>query len=188
MGKKWYIPSVADEWMTDEIRLLLEAIKGRHCRKMRDSVVIVANAVASGQPLKPVFKLSRVCASATWYRKWRRDPIVWAAYEKCLQRALSFRDEETASWESHWAAVRKRNLAEKAAAAPIALAAVMADPNERGAARIEAATRLLKFSDPALGQVQTGGGGAVPVDVEVKLDQEIMAALKGLGVTGGDND
>lgn len=187
MTKKWNVPEVANEWMTDEIRLLLEAIKGRHCRKMRDSVVIVANAVASGQPLKPVFKLESVCASATWYRKWRRDPIIWAAYEKCLERALSFRDAETVALEAHWSAVLRRNLAEKAAAAPIALAAVMADPNARGTARIEAATRLIKFADPELGQVQTGDAPGA-IDVEVTLDQEIVKALQTLGVGVGHLD
>lgn len=175
--------------MTPEIEALLGAInRGQHTRKARDTVMLVAHAFASGQPVKPVFQQKGVCASATWYRKWKRDPIIAIAYQACLDRALSYRDEQTASLEAHWANVRRRNIAEKAAAAPIALAAVMADPGEKGSARIEAATRLLKFSDPELGRVQTGGG-SVPVDVEVKLDQEILAELRRLGVVpDGDAD
>lgn len=187
--KRWHVPEVAYEWMTDEIHDLLQAIQAsRHVRKMRDSVVLLANAVGTGNPVKPVFGQEGVCCSDVWYRKWKKDPIIRAAYEACLERVLEYRDEQTAALEAHWSAVRRRNIAEKAAVAPIALAAVMADTGQKGGDRIEAATRLLKFSDPDLGKVQTGGTTAMSVDVEARVDGEILTALKALGLGGASGD
>jgi len=185
---KWKVPEYAYEWMTDEIHDLLMAIKGkRHVRKMRDTVIAVANAIGTGNPVKPVFKQEGICCSDIWYGKWKKNPVIRVAYAACLERVLEFRDEQTAALEAHWASVRRRNIAEKAAVAPIALAAVMADVAQKGGDRIEAATRLLKFSDPDLGKVQTGGASPMSVDVEAKVDREILSALKGLGVIGGDD-
>lgn len=138
--------------MTDTIRDLLGAIRGRHAAKKRATVVRLAFARANQQPMRAVFGREDTCAENIWYMKWRFDPGVAAAYAACCKRALEWRDEETARIEQYYRQERLRLIAEYAAQAPRALAHVMSDPEMAGGHRISAADRLIQLADPEAAQ------------------------------------
>ena len=152
MGRMMQVPEIGRAWMTDEIRRLLGAIRGRHAAKKRATIIRLAFARANQQPMRDVFGQVETCAVNIWYMKWRFDPIVKAAYEACCVRALEWRDEETAAIEQYYRQERLRTIAEYAAQAPRALANVMNDSEMAGGHRISAADRLIQLADPAAAQ------------------------------------
>lgn len=149
------IPSVAYQWITEEIIELLNAIDGTHIRKKRNTVIKIAFARASEQPLVKVFGQPDTCNESVWYMKWQHDPAIRAAHDACYKRAMEWTDEETARLESHYRRERLRSIARWAAQAPDALAAVMLDMDQRGSDRISAANSLMTWADPdAAGKAQ----------------------------------
>lgn len=148
MGRSMSLPDEGSQWITEEIMELLRAITGAHAAKKRSTVIKVAVARATQQPLKAVFRQHSTCSEAIWYGKWRHQPALRAAYEACYQRALGFEDEATAGLEGYYAGKRRRAIAEYAADAPAALAAVMAGVEQKGADRISAAEALLRWAEP----------------------------------------
>lgn len=142
------IPGEALPWFTDEIRSVLAAIEKPHTTKKRITVIKLAFAKASGQPLAPVFKQDDVCSETIWYTKWQHEPQVKAAFEVCYRRALEFSDMETVAIERRYQTLRRRSLAAVSAKAPGALAAVMLDGQQRGSDRISAANAIMGWVDP----------------------------------------
>lgn len=149
------IPSVAYQWMTDEITKLLDAIEGPHARKKRTTVIKLAFARANELPLAKVFNQPETCNESVWYMKWQHDVGIKAAYDACYKRAMEWTDEETARLEAHYRRERLRSIARWAAQAPGALADVMLDQAQRGNDRISAANSLMTWADPeAAGKAQ----------------------------------
>lgn len=138
----------ADEWMTDEIRALLQAIRPPHVEKKRKTVLLIAFAKANGQTLRDVFGRDDTCAESIWWAKWSKQADIRAALEACEKRALEWADQETVLLEAKFRNERRRAVAKWAAAAPDALASVMASPTQRGGDRINAAVTLIKLADP----------------------------------------
>ena len=138
----------ADEWMTDEIRALLQAIRPPHVEKKRKTILLIAFGRANGQPLKDVFDREDTCAESIWWGKWSKQADIRAALDACEQRALEWADQETVRLEAHYRNERRRDIAKYAAQAPVALASVMAGQNQPGSARINAAVTLIKLADP----------------------------------------
>lgn len=163
MGKRWQVPDEGERWMTEEILQLLRGIRGRNAGKKRATVIKLAFAKANQQPLAAVFAQEDVCNQRVWYQKWQYDPQVAEAFEACYERALEWADVETAALEAHYRQRRRRSVAEYAANAPAALAAVMAGPEQRGADRISAADTLMRWAEP-----ETAGRMAAAVPVEVQ--------------------
>ncbi len=145
---KFNLPDEAYQWYTEEIAEKLRAIQGSPVGKKRATVIQLAFARANDQPVKEVFNRDDTCAETIWYTKWKHDPVIWAAYEACLKRALDWRDQETAAIEEHYRRLRRQRVATKAAEAPEALAEVMHDTGQRGADRISAANALMGWADP----------------------------------------
>lgn len=150
------------QWLTAEVRELLEAIRQPHVEKKRRTCILLAFARASQQPVKAVFGRDDTCAEQIWYGKWQYMPDVRAAFEACYARALNWADAETAALEAHYRRERRKAIGQYAAQAPAELAAVMAGPGQRGADRINAAVTLIKLADPET----TGGVGVVAGGVE----------------------
>lgn len=145
---RWQAPEEGHTWMTEEIRDLLKAIRGRHSGKKRTTIIKLAFARANQQPMKDVFGQEDTCAENIWYMKWRFDEAIKAAYEACCARALEWRDEQTALIEQYYRQERLQEIARYAAKAPKALANVMNDPEMGGGHRISAADRLIQLADP----------------------------------------
>jgi hypothetical protein len=185
------VPEEARQWLTGELQTLLAAIRGGQAAKKRITVIKLACAVANRQPRRTVFGQADTCSDKTWYTRWQYQPEVKAAFEACCTRALEWVDEETAALEAHYRWLRRRSTAQYAAQAPAALAAVMADPGQRGADRISAANALVTWADPAAArQAQphplAAGGGEQVVYVGV-TEAELAAietALRGEAVRG----
>lgn len=147
MSRQMALPEECNEWMTDEIRTLLQSIRGRWAAKKRATVIKIAFALANEQPLAPLFKQDDVCSETIWYQKWRHQPTVRAAFDACYQRALEWSDEETARLEAFYRQKRLRSIAEHAADAPAQLADVM-KTDEAGGNRIRAADTLMRWAEP----------------------------------------
>lgn len=151
--------------MTAEIRALLRAIRGRHAAKKRTTVIKLAFAKANQQPLAQVFKQKDVCAEVIWYQKWQYSKCIKAAFEACYERALEWADDETATLEDHYRRQRRQSVARYAADAPAAMAAVMADQEQRGDHRTQAADTLMRWAEPEtaskISPAQAGGGDQV---------------------------
>ncbi len=179
-------------WMTDDIRLKLAALKGRHARKKRTSVIKLAFATAQQRPLKKIFSDEDVCSEMIWYTKWKTDPLIAAAFEACCERSLAWIDEETAAIEDHYRQARRRSLAQYSAMAPAALAAVMGSATEKGEARIKAADTLIRHADPAVaGQVKATGGLSIGVevtDIDAAIERELQRLVADAGAEIADVD
>jgi len=154
--------------MTDEIRALLAAIPGPHAAKKRTTVIKLAFARANQQPVRRVFGQADTCAENIWYMKWRFDSAISTAHQACYDRALQWADDETAVLEEHHRRRRRRSVARYAAQAPLQLARVMKDGEQRGADRISAADALMRWAEPELARAvgataPAGEGGQVNV-------------------------
>jgi hypothetical protein len=170
-----------DEWLTDEIRGLLRAIRGEHAAKKRITVIKLAFARANGIPVKRVFDQEDTCAEVIWYTKWVKNPVIKTAYESCFQRALEWVDEQTAAQEMSFRQARRRAMARYASQAPKALATVMNDENKSGGVRISAANALLTWVTVEEGKGESPGKKQ-PMDVKDLSDDELAAIATG----GGD--
>lgn len=173
------------QWLTAEVRELLEAIRQPHVEKKRRTCILLAFARASQQPTKAVFERDDTCADTIWYSKWQYMPDVRAAFEACYARALNWADAETAALEAHYRRERRKAIGQYAAQAPAELAAVMAGPGQRGADRINAAVTLIKLADPeTTGAVGTVAGGieqsqVMSFDVSQLSDAQLEQVIAG---------
>jgi hypothetical protein len=175
------VPEEARQWLTGELQTLLAAIRGGQVAKKRVTVIKLACAVANRQPRRTVFGQADTCSDKTWYTRWQYQPEVKVAFEACCTRALAWADEETAALEAHYRRQRRRTMAQYAAQAPAALAAVMADAGQRGADRISAANALLTWADPEVArkaqpQPPPASGGEQVVYVGVTAEE--LAAIE----------
>lgn len=166
MGRFADTAQVGQDWLTDEIRQLLRGITNPHAAKKRATIIRLAFAQANQQPMRDVFGQPDTCAENIWYMKWRYDPVIAKAFDACCERALEWRDQETARIEAYYRQERLRSIAELSAQAPLALANVMNDKEAGGAHRISAADRLIQLADPDLAQkigapAMGGDGGQV---------------------------
>lgn len=185
-------------WLTDEVRAALDAIRPPFAEKKRRTVLALAFARANLTPVDTVFKRDDVCAEATWYVSWKWLPDVAAAYEVCYKRVLEWTEAETIAQETYYRGERQRVIARYAAKAPSALASVMANDEQRGGDRINAALALIKLADPMLAQdiPLTPVAGDVNQTVHMgpaydlgKLSDEELAALDKLaGRAASDPD
>lgn len=145
------------KWMTQEIMDLLQAIPDPHRAKKRTTVIKLAFAKATNTPLAAVFDSDDTCAENIWWTKWQHIPEVRVAYEACVERALGWADDETAQLEEYYRRERRRAVAEYAAKAPAALAAVMVSPEGKGSDRINAAVTLINIAEGStVGPVASG--------------------------------
>lgn len=145
------------QWMTPEIRHLLNAISGEHVAKKRKTVILLAFAHATQALVDDVFTREDTCANQIWYTKWQYVPEISAALTACKLRALEWADEDTVAREEHYRRERRRAIAEYAAKAPAELAAVMASEGQKGADRINAAVTLMNLADgQSVGPVAAG--------------------------------
>lgn len=80
----------SDEWITDEIKELLEAIPGPYRTKKQTTVVLIAFAEANGDSITAVFDRDDTCAESIWWGKWSKDPVILAPLEACKKRALDW--------------------------------------------------------------------------------------------------
>lgn len=179
------VPALADKWMTGEIMALLAAIPGPHVPKKRQTVIRLAFALANQQKVESVFDLPETCDRRIWYMKWQYIPEVKAAFEACYQRALEWSDGETAAIEAHYRRIRRRSVAEWAAQAPQALAAVMLGQEQRGSDRISAANALMGWADPQAAEMVRPASPAGSVEQTVNLvaglsDEELDDELQRL--------
>lgn len=135
------------QWMTPEIRRLLNGIPGPHEAKKRRTVILLAFAYASSEPINPIFERPDTCAGQIWWTKWQHIPEVAQALEACKARARDWVDSETVAIEEQRRRERRRLIAEYSAKAPAALAQVMAGSDQKGADRINAAVTLINLAE-----------------------------------------
>lgn len=192
-------PEESNPWLTDEIATLLKAIRGQHVAKKRTTVVKLAFARANQTPLTEVFDLEDTCSETIWYTKWQYVESIKAAYEACYARALDFADQETITIEAYYRRLRRRSVAQLAAEAPEALAAVMNSEVQRGSDRISAANALMGWADPDAAekvrpaspassfeqQINTVGMNVGDLSDE-ELDRAIARELEAGGAAGGE--
>lgn len=84
-------------WLTPEIDDALAAISEPHAVKKQTTVLLVAQAVATGESLRSVFERPDTCKADHWYgttrrngsRKpgWKEDPAIGAALQLATERA-----------------------------------------------------------------------------------------------------
>ncbi|TXH52989.1 MAG: hypothetical protein E6Q97_14280 [Desulfurellales bacterium] len=89
--------SEAPEWLTPEIDEALAAISEPHAVKKQTTVLLVAQAMATGESLRSVFERPDTCKADHWYgttrrngkRKlgWKEDPAIAAALQLATERA-----------------------------------------------------------------------------------------------------
>lgn len=191
MGRTVKLPGEGQEWMTAEIRALLSAIRGRHAAKKRMTVIRLAFAKANQVPMKKVLGQEETCSWAVWHQRWKFDPVVKAAYEACVKRALAWADDKTAGMEAHFRRERRQKVAMHSADAPDALAAIMVDEDMGGGHRIAAADRLIQLADPEMaGKIpplgQPAGGLTQTFNLLGKMsEQEIDQLLGNLDTAEG---
>ena len=135
------------QWMTPEIRRLLDAIPGPHEIKKRRTVILLAAAYASSEPVTPIFERPDTCANQIWFTKWQHIPEVAQALAACKLAARDWVDLETVSIEEQRRRERRRAIADYSAKAPAALAQVMAGQDQKGADRINAAVTLINLAE-----------------------------------------
>lgn len=186
-------PPESWRWMTEEIQALLRAIPAPHQAKRRRTVILLAFANATQTPLATVFDDPETCAEQIWWTKWQYVPEVAAALVACKARALDWADGETVASEEHFRRVRRRAIAQHAAAAPVTLNAVMTDTGQKGADRITAAETLMRWAEPETGSKLGRPGGSTSIEQRMdvydigSLTDDELAALDRLTTrTAGD--
>lgn len=183
-------PPESWQWMTPEIRDLLGRIPPPHEAKRRRTVILLAFANATQTPVKDVFEREDTCAEQIWWTKWQYVPEIAAALAACKARALEWADVETVTTEDHFRRLRRRALAEHAAAAPAALKEVMTDAGQKGVDRISAAETLMRWAEPETGSKLGRPGGSASFEQRVdvydlgSLSDDELAALDRLAERG----
>lgn len=179
------------QWMTPEIRRLLDAIPGPHEVKKRRTVILLASAYASSEPVARVFERADTCAGQIWWTKWQHIPEVAQALEACRAAARDWVDLETVSIEEQRRRERRRAIADYSAKAPAALAAVMAGQDQKGADRINAAVTLINLAEgvgvnPVAGASETKIGDKDGLTIRVVYDDADHSPAEAAQGAGGN--
>jgi plasmid maintenance system antidote protein VapI len=176
---RWWLRDTPPEtvgWLNPELRTALDAIEKPHVAKKRATVLLLAIATATDTPWTEVFDDPRVCNQRIWYQKWQHDPAISGALELATERALHWRDQETAAIEAQAAQMRRRAIAEGSLDAVDGLRETA--KRNRDGDGIKASEVLLTLSDEDLAARLAGmASGAIPVEVE-GLDDLIAAELE----------
>jgi plasmid maintenance system antidote protein VapI len=193
-------PNEAGRWLSSEVLDALNDIEGYHVAKKRSTVLLLAWATASDVPWSTVFDDPRCCNQRIWYQKWQYDEAIAEALDICTERALAWRDRETARIERAAAAKRHRSIAEGSVDAVAGLRATALSNDDRADYRTEASRILLALADPdlavRLGQVTPAGGlemhGTLGINGlgslgEAELDALIRNLTAAAGVAGGES-
>lgn len=182
------------QWLTPEIRRLLNGIPGPHEIKKRRTVILLAAAYASSEPITAIFDRPDTCAAQIWWTKWQHIPEVDQALQACKAAARDWVDLETVAVEEQRRRERRRAIADYSAKAPAALAAVMAGPDQKGADRINAAVTLINLAEgvgvnPVAGASETKigdkDGGLLIRVVYDDAEHSSAAAAPGAGADTG---
>lgn len=179
------------QWMTPEIRRLLDAIPGPHEVKKRRTVILLASAYASSEPVAPIFERADTCAGQIWWTKWQHISEVDQALEACKAAARDWVDLETVSIEEQRRRERRRAIADYSAKAPAALAAVMAGQDQKGADRINAAVTLINLAEgvgvnPVAGASETKIGDKDGLTIRVVYDDADHSPAEAAQGAGGN--
>jgi hypothetical protein len=100
-GGKVGLETPAMDWLTPAIDEALAAIQNPHAAKKQLTVLLVAQALATGQPVSAVFERDDTCKADIWYgakrrnagaqgaRKpgWKEDPTIATALHLATERA-----------------------------------------------------------------------------------------------------
>ena len=185
--------------MTHEIQVALDAIDGApgHLRKKRTTVLRVAHALASDEPLTTVWKRPDCGSKGAWYgerRKgkykpgWSEEPAVQAALEAARKRAdwyinvrLGRSVERTLDTIVEAAPDAARQLVRMATSGVMKVKRedALVDEAVNAPEVVKAINSLLDRADARTASKQ-------PASVEHKLAPELMAALE--RVYGEDDD
>jgi hypothetical protein len=172
------------EFLDAACREALAAIRGNEAAKKRATVLLLAIAEATMQPLSNVFRDPRACNKRVWYQKWQKIPEIAAALELLTARALAWRDAETARIEAQAAQQRNRALALGSLDAVQGLRDIALDAEQPAKDRIEADAMLLALADEqaAARIVTLRKGTPLPVEVEgldALIDYELARMASG---------
>lgn len=190
------------EWMTHEIQVALDAIKGApgHLRKKRTTVLRVAHALAAGEPLTTVWARPDCGGKGAWYGETRRgvrrpgwcdEPEVQAALERAQRRA---------DWYINVRLGRavERTLDTIVEAAPdaaqqlvrMATSGVMRVQREGATLDVDVnAPEVVKAINSLLDRADARTASKQPASVEHSLAPELMAALERVyGDDGSDGE
>jgi hypothetical protein len=155
------------EFLDAECQAALGAIRGAEAAKKRMTVLLLAIAEAAGQPLRGVFKDERACNQRVWYQKWQYVPAIQDALAVLTERALAWRDRETARIEAQALQERRRAIATASLNAVKGLELTALNREDRADYRTDASRVLLTLADEELAvRLEKGArGAALPVDV-----------------------
>ena len=147
------------KWVSEEMYDALNQIPGPHERKKRTTVLRIAEAKASGMPIRDVFGAEDTCSVSTWYGRksprveigWQDIPEVANALDVAQRRAHLYYDQ----LEEARLSIRRRVLAntedrlvEISGAAVEVLFDIMLDPEAHSDVRRKAAVDALTHAAP----------------------------------------
>lgn len=175
------------EFLDAACREALAAIRGNEAAKKRYTVLLLAIAEATMQPLSNVFRDPRACNKRVWYQKWQKLPEIAKALELLTARALAWRDADTARTEAQAAQKRHRAIALGSLDGIQSLREIALDAEAPAKDRIEADAMLLALADDQAASriVTLRKGTPLPVEVE-GLDALIDYELARMA-SGGEN-
>lgn len=166
----------------------LAAIRGNEAAKKRATVLLLAIAEATMQPLSDVFRDPRACNKRVWYQKWQKIPEIAHALELLTARALAWRDAETARVEAQAAQQRHRAIALGSLDAISGLRTTALNAEDRADHRTEASAMLLALADETLAArivlLRKGQSVAVEVDGLDGLIEQELARLASSSESG----
>jgi hypothetical protein len=160
------------EWINSAVLTALDAIQGQMANKKRDTVLLVAFAVANGLSVEEALRDPRVCNRRIWYQKWVKDPIIKNAVDVCTARALEWRDSETARIESQATQARRKALAMASVSAVRGLEATALEV--RGKDGIEASKTLLALSDDEMAARLVQQQSKAPIQVQTEEGHQVV--------------
>lgn len=176
---------IAPEWWTVEVAQALNAIRGHEAARKRRTVLALAFAVARGESQESVWAANdpEVCSRTTWYEKWKHQPDVVRALTICAERAMAWRDEETARMEALSLQQVRRGLAEDAKRAIVGgLMGIISDANARGDHRLAAIRQFTALWNEEFAARFQDERGALPVEVQGMPEQVVKFDLSTLPI------
>ncbi len=180
------LPTASLDWLTDDVREKLNAIRGPHVVKKRITIIKIAFAQVNQQPLSEIFGQPDTCSETIWYTKWRKNPLIQQALQACHKRALEWNDKKTIALETHYQQIYRRSAAQGIAEAPSALTDIMHDTVQKGGDRIAAAKSLLSLNpDVSLPSSSDGGDNTVNLNLFGLREDELDTIINNLQAATG---